>query len=392
MKDPLNNFAWPLLHDMYDDKCRGFDKNSIHLAAFETDRPASDRALYYELLNVFSEKQRTLTTKPIEIYEALLYWKLYSQPAAISNTVLRLREDAALRKDTQERLLLLFQKFPAKLEKSTSAVLDIVKQLGSFQILGIKTSTALPVRTTLLHFMYPSVVPIFDKMVLQAIGVWDKHANQSTKVLMEYLPFAWELADRYAQNCSSFEKESPIRVIDMALWVGRGKESMSNRPAQGRAGKVSGTDKNHQEGHNSPNKKEASFVLLSGSMPRKGDVFQGRIYDLSQWQEGWKRRDIRYFKHELNRKESFAYPLPGNQITLIDTDGDRYELKFSKPDSEEKICLGTPSRLKPWYEKKRFDAQTVNPNDRIYFKYTGIGIEFYILTEQEYASSFAQQK
>ncbi len=146
-----------------------------------------------------------------------------------------------------------------------------------------------------------------------------------------------------------------------------------------------------------PNKKEASPVVLSGSMPRKGDVFQGRIYDLSLWhneghKEEWKKRDIRYFKHEVNRKECFAYPSVGNQITLIDTDGDRYELKFSKPDTEEKICLGTPLKLKPWYVKNGFDALTVNPNDRVYFKYTGIGAEFYILTEQEYVSKFFRQE
>lgn len=386
MKDPLNSFDWQSLHSEYDAKCRGFDNKSVYLAAFEPDRPASDRALYYELLNVFSEEQRALATEPIGIYEALLYWKLYSQPAAISNTVLKLREDASLRKDTQEKLLLMFQKLPVKLEKNTSAVLDIVKQLGSFKILGIKTSTALPVRTTLLHFMYPSVVPIFDKMVLQAVGVWDKHANQSTKFLMEYLPFAWELADRYEQNFSSFRKESPIRVIDMALWVGRGKDLITSRSAQDRVGKELGADKSHRESYNSSNKKEISYVSLSDYMPRKDDVFQGRIYDLSlRDQDGWKRRDIRYFKHDLNRNECFVYPKPSNQITLIDTDGERYELRFSNPDSEVKICLGMPSRLKPWYEKKGFDDQTVNPNDRIYFIYTGIGIEFYILTEYEYA-------
>lgn len=373
MKDPLNSFDWQSLHSRYDAKCRGFYNGSRYLAAFETCRPATDRALYYELIRVFAEDRGILITSPLEIYEALLYWKLYSQPAAISNTVRSLREDARLRKDTQERVLALFQKLPAQLEKSTAAVLDIVEQLGSFRIHGIKTSTALPVRTTLLHFMYPSVVPIFDKMVLHAVGIWDEHANQSTKFLKAYLPFAWELADRYAQNFSRFEKESPIRVIDMALWVGRGEESTSNRLVQ--------------NGHENTNRKAEPSMPLPGSAPRKGDVFKGKIYDLSLWDtDGWKRRDIRYFKHEVNRHESFAYPMPGNKITLIDTDGDRYELKFSKPDLKETICLGTPSKLKSWYEKKGFDSQAVNPADSIYFKYSGVEFEFHILTEQEYAA------
>ncbi|MGB8408298.1 MAG: hypothetical protein WCE58_00110, partial [Gallionella sp.] len=135
--------------------------------------------MYYKLINAFSEERRsiTTTTNPIEIYEALLYWKLYSQPAAISNTVLKLREDSALRKETERSLPLLFQALPAKLEKNAASVLNIIKELDDFKIHGMKSSTALPVRTTLLHFLYPSVVPIFDKMVLQAVGVWDKHAN-----------------------------------------------------------------------------------------------------------------------------------------------------------------------------------------------------------------------
>lgn len=225
MKDPLNSFDWPSLHSRYDDKCRGFDNKSVYLSVFENDRPASDRTLYYGLLNVFSEEQRAVSTNPIGIYEALLYWKLYSQPAAISNTVLKLRQDSSKRKDTQERLLRLFQEMPTSLERNPSAVLDMVKWLGRFKLLGMADNKALPVRTTFLHFIYPSVVPIFDKMVLKAVDSWVEDANHNPNVLEEYLPFAWELADRYEQNFFSFEKESSIRVIDMALWVGRGTDS-----------------------------------------------------------------------------------------------------------------------------------------------------------------------
>lgn len=127
--------------------------------------------------------------------------------------------------------------------------------------------------------------------------------------------------------------------------------------------------------------------VITGSMPKKEDIFEGRINDLSQWDaEGWKRRDIWFFKHELNRREKFGYPTRNDQITLIDTDRNRYEMSFSKPDLEDKVCLGTPSRLKPWYRKKGFDDKVINPNNRIYFEYTGQGSEFIILTEQEYNS------
>jgi hypothetical protein len=121
------------------------------------------------------------------------------------------------------------------------------------------------------------------------------------------------------------------------------------------------------------------------SMPGKGDMFEGKINDLSQWDaEGWKRRDIWFFKHELNSLEKFQYPTRYDQITLIDTDGERYRLNFSKPDLKDRICLGTPSRLKPWYRKKGFDDAVIKPKDRIYFEYTGENTEFIVLTEQEH--------
>ena len=129
--------------------------------------------------------------------------------------------------------------------------------------------------------------------------------------------------------------------------------------------------------------------VITGSMPRKGDIFEGRINDLRLKKDdadGWKRRDIWFFKHELNRREKFGYPTRNDRIILIDTDGDRYEMNFSKPDLENKVCLGTPSRLKPWYRKKGFNDKVIGPNDKVYFEYTGNRTEFFVLTEQEYNS------
>lgn len=125
--------------------------------------------------------------------------------------------------------------------------------------------------------------------------------------------------------------------------------------------------------------------VITESMPEEGDIFKGKVYDLKQDDaQGWRRRDIWFYKHEVNRKEKFGYPTQHHKVVLIDTDGGRYNLNFSKPDNEDWVCLGTPSRLKPWYRKKGFDERTVNPDDRVYFEYTGQGIEFIILTEQEY--------
>jgi len=225
MRDPLKGFDWPTLYRRYDDQCLRFDPTSVFLSSLESDRPASDRTLYYQLLNLFSEGGRTSIIDPLGKYEALLYWKLYSQRTAPHNLGEWLRKDELKRTGAKERLLRLLQELPISLEKSPSSIIERVKWLGKFQLPGMASPSTLPVRTTFLHFLYPAVVPIFDQMVLKAVGAWAKGANHKTSVLNEYLPFAWELAESYAQRVSSFAKEGPIRVIDMALWVSRGNEN-----------------------------------------------------------------------------------------------------------------------------------------------------------------------
>jgi len=127
------------------------------------------------------------------------------------------------------------------------------------------------------------------------------------------------------------------------------------------------------------------------TMPKKGDVFVGKINDLSQFDAaGWKRRDIWFYKNEINRNEKFDYPARKNTITLIDAENNRYELNVTKPDEEKTVCLGTPSHLKPWYKKKGFDDTCVKPDEKVYFVYTGSGKEFLVLTEAEYTSGVAE--
>lgn len=124
-----------------------------------------------------------------------------------------------------------------------------------------------------------------------------------------------------------------------------------------------------------------------GRMPRKGDVFQGKINDLCNYDRyQWRRRDIWFYKSDDNRNEMYDYPTQSDWIALIDTDGNRYELNFSKPETKDKVCLGTPSRLKPWYRIKGFDYHNVARNDFVYFEYTGKGNEFFIFTIDEYRS------
>ena len=223
MKDALRNFDWPSLHDAYDDRCRGFNKESPHLAIFGSERPGSDRDLYYRLVHEFSNGVKTLGQRAIGYYEAVLYWKLYSQPAGRSNIKKWLPQARA-------PLLQLIEKLPTSLERKPDKVLDLIDLIREFRILGMKGRTSLPVQSTFCHFLFPRVVPIFDKMVLQAVGITDKRANKNRSVLREYLPFAWGLGSKYEKQIAAFPKESPMRVLDMALWVTRGNAPDSRLP------------------------------------------------------------------------------------------------------------------------------------------------------------------
>jgi hypothetical protein len=210
MSDPLAGFAWTNLYNQYDRRCQRFDPHSKHLRGpyASTTR---DRDLYYALVASAANGWASLAA---EWYEALLYWKLYSQPAAVSNLTRWLPSfnQAALRR--------FLAAAPVNLSRSVPDIMSLVNLVGSYQLPGMKTQTALPVRTTLLHILYPNIVPIFDKMVLQAVGAWHKGANQNTSVLQQYIPHAWALANTHAQQRAGFT-ETPVRLTDMALWITR---------------------------------------------------------------------------------------------------------------------------------------------------------------------------
>jgi hypothetical protein len=210
MSDPLAGFAWGSLYSQYDRRCHRFDPQSQHLRGPYAGA-ARDRDLYYALL---SSAENGFSTLTVEWYEALLYWKLYSQPAALSNLT------RWLPSFNQSALRGFLAAAPATLPRSVPDIITLVNLVGSYQLPGAKTQTALPVRTTLLHILYPNVVPIFDKKVLLAVGVWHKGANQNMAVLHKYIPYAWILANKHAQQHTAFT-ETAIRLTDMALWVTR---------------------------------------------------------------------------------------------------------------------------------------------------------------------------
>lgn len=226
MRDPLTRFNWSSLYADYDRQCQTFKAASPFLECFGPHPPSTDRGLYYQLVNLYADAdERSRTRDAVSVYEALLYWKLYSQPAAVSNIHRWLRADNSVRNRAREQLGRLFQQIPNFVERTAPTVLELVDWLEDFQLPGMASPGALPVRTTFLHFMYPEVVPIFDMMVLKAVGAWARNANHDVAVLREYLPFAWELTARYSDALAEFSNETPVRAMDMALWLSRGSES-----------------------------------------------------------------------------------------------------------------------------------------------------------------------
>jgi len=213
MADPLLSFNWRMLYRRYDAACKRFESRSGHLSG-AIPTPTTDRALYYWLVRTAAPNGGIRPTLDLRWYEALLYWKLYSSTPDSSVSKWLQRFDIG----GFQRLL---AQMPETATRNASDILALVEKIGTYQLPGMASPDALPVRTTFLHILYPTVVPIFDKMVLKAVGAWFEGANKRVSMFCQYLPHAWALADKHAQGVSGL-MESPVRLVDMALWVERG--------------------------------------------------------------------------------------------------------------------------------------------------------------------------
>jgi hypothetical protein len=220
------DFDWSSLYAKYDATCKRFDQNAPSLFAIDP-KPRNDRHLYYALLDrIKSEKDRNGYIG-LGTYEGILYWKLYSQPAAVKTVCSRIREDIALQKAIEKTLEKLGKQLPQVVSEVTEEVSQLYQLLHNHGngLYGLSNACALPARSTFLHFLYPSTVPIFDKQVLLAVGVTEKDANKKQNVLFDYIPFAWGVSKN--SYIPQGWQETPLRLVDMALWVIRNKQ---NRP------------------------------------------------------------------------------------------------------------------------------------------------------------------
>ncbi|MDD5323359.1 MAG: hypothetical protein PHD43_22655 [Methylococcales bacterium] len=104
----------------------------------------------------------------------------------------------------------------------------------------------------------------------------------------------------------------------------------------------------------------------------RGTITDERNKDKEEWQ----RRSIGVPKTE-------SYPQPGDDITVIDTDGNKYYLKFTKSRNRKNVCLGQPSILKNWHIN-HYPRNVVEADD-VYFAFTGRDHEYKIYTSKEWA-------
>lgn len=123
-----------------------------------------------------------------------------------------------------EGLSLISEEFPKTLERDMPYIKRLYACIETHRHLfyGMTASCSIPTRTTLLHFLYPKVIPLSDKQVLLAVGINEKDANKKYSYLFEYIQFAWNLSNDPSLVLQEGWIETPLRLVDMALWVIRG--------------------------------------------------------------------------------------------------------------------------------------------------------------------------
>lgn len=370
MRDPITPSLLEDLLIKYDRTCRGFDPHSPHLADLRTSQQ-SDRDLYSFLIGRIGTEFRKSGEISFASYRALLYWKLYSQPAAIAKIVKPLSRTETHR--SVEAALHQFKTiFPARIERDSAAVCRLITGMGGLKLHGFKTGRTYPVRSTVLHFLYPHDIPVFDIKVLEAVGVEDAKeldANHDLDFFRRYIEHAWVLERKHLDALSAFPGLTPLRVLDMALWVERGGMKVPTRRSRT---------------HN-PQKGASIMRLLKDVpvIPQEGRSnpphLRGLIRSLVKFaSDGWERREI-----IVEQPNTDGFPQIRDEIVVIDSENVRYTLPFIKGANRDGyVCMGKPGRLKDWFMKHYPDKRVTA--DEVYFELTSDKTTYRIYTSRQW--------
>lgn len=131
----------------------------------------------------------------------------------ISNNAFRQNAEQSLQK---------FQKvadFNKITERNPDKIIQLMKWLKNENGLN---GVGYRVASTICHFMWPNIVPIVDRMVFRAIGNSDEDSDiyaEDMDCVKRYIEHNWALSDRYSPVFPSHLHETPVRLIDMSLWV-----------------------------------------------------------------------------------------------------------------------------------------------------------------------------
>ncbi|MBM4463526.1 MAG: hypothetical protein FJ012_09405 [Chloroflexi bacterium] len=303
------------------------------------------------------------------------------------------------------------------IEETRSAYLA-KKDLEKLNILRRLKGVGTAVASTILYYLQPDKFAIYDYHVRNSLKKAGKLSNgaggDSSKVWLEYTQIVRKLSGVYGKT---------LREVEKALFAydkwGCGENEADDKTEAETMEQNEGLrvplPKDKIEQLNSIATNEfgtdgatlAKFWIIdhlcqlgvsgkSHTVPLSPDVgsqttalgpppsFQGEIVDQRGKDRGnWARRGI-----TVPKNSSGAYPQPGHKITVIDTGGKKYQLKFTKSRNPVKVYLGQPSKLKGWYQK-RYPSNSVVP-DNVYFEYTGPGHTYRIYTSKEWTGKATQ--
>ena len=216
-EDPLVGYDWINLYKNYEAKTLPTLNKFINCLKYLDFKPvpSDDRNLYYLILEKL--RHNTLT---YEIYNAIVYWKMYSTSVSISKKYF---EDESLKDKAQVSLC----KFLNIVNENNITNRDINKTIRLISwlkddknLFGVGYSVA----SAICHFLYPNIVPIVDRMVIQAIGnnrEVSKFALNDIESIKLYIEYNWHLSTKYHDCFKNIYSETPVRIIDMALWEKR---------------------------------------------------------------------------------------------------------------------------------------------------------------------------